>query len=179
LPVAILSFEQKALSQWDWQILADFAHLVRAVIAGALSVWKMGKELSPDEDYFNNSEEAGKTAGGTSNVHVLKPHAKTAVFIFGLAILAIVDDRSRNFDRLADLAAAETRIGILVDLLADALLDHLRLGGLRGILRSLIGGLGKRRNTHRAENSEHDQRLTHHSLLGIRGNGGFKQENLG
>jgi anaerobic C4-dicarboxylate transporter DcuA len=83
---AILDYPSAAIDIMKISIPA----CIVGVIAGALSVWKMGKELSPEEDYFKHLEEAGMSAAGSPRVHVLKPHAKTAVFIFGLAILAIV-----------------------------------------------------------------------------------------
>ncbi len=64
------------------------------VLAGALSVWKKGKELKDDPEFLKKMKDPqfastidAETAGNKAQV---KPGAKTAVLIFGIAILVIV-----------------------------------------------------------------------------------------
>lgn len=59
------------------------------VVAGAASVWKMGKDLSGDEAFLKPDAAAGLHEKDQAVTTIL-PGAKTAVFIFGLAIIAIV-----------------------------------------------------------------------------------------
>ena len=59
------------------------------VIAGALSVWKMGKDLTVEE-VMQIEANYLKDANGKQKQQEIKPHAKTAVLIFATAILAIV-----------------------------------------------------------------------------------------
>ena len=56
----------------------------------------------------------------------------------GLSGVAAAGRRSGDFHGLADFAAAEARIRVFVDLLAHALLDHLRLGRLPRICRGCV-----------------------------------------
>jgi anaerobic C4-dicarboxylate transporter DcuA len=63
------------------------------IIAGVISVWKKGKELNEDPEFLEKmkdpefAESIDKTAESNRE---LKPGAKTAVLIFGFAILLII-----------------------------------------------------------------------------------------
>lgn len=64
------------------------------VLAGALSVWKMGKELDKDPVFLEKIKDPvflkSLELMDSHNKRVIKPGAKTAVAIFGLAIVIIV-----------------------------------------------------------------------------------------
>lgn len=63
------------------------------IIAGVISVWKKGKELSEDPEFIEKMKdpEFAESIDKTSDSNrELKPGAKTAVLIFGLAILLII-----------------------------------------------------------------------------------------
>lgn len=64
------------------------------VLAGAASVWKMGKELHNDPEFLEKMKDpmfaASVDAGEAGIKKSLKPGAKTAVFIFTALILAVV-----------------------------------------------------------------------------------------
>ncbi|HWB27129.1 MAG TPA: anaerobic C4-dicarboxylate transporter family protein [Chitinophagaceae bacterium] len=64
------------------------------VLAGAISVWKMGKELHEDPEFLEKMKDpmfaASVDAGEAGIKKSVKPGAKTAVFIFGMTILLVV-----------------------------------------------------------------------------------------
>jgi anaerobic C4-dicarboxylate transporter DcuA len=63
------------------------------VIAGSLSVWKMGKELNQDPEFLEKMKDPEFAASIDSTItseRTIKPGAKTAVAIFGAAILLVV-----------------------------------------------------------------------------------------
>lgn len=64
------------------------------VIAGAISVWKMGKELHDDPEFLERMKDpmfaSSVDASEAGIKKSLKPGAKTAVLIFGITILLVV-----------------------------------------------------------------------------------------
>jgi len=64
------------------------------VFAGAVSVWKMGKELYEDEEFLEKMKDPAFAvsidAGETGFKTPLKPGAKISVIIFGITILLVV-----------------------------------------------------------------------------------------
>jgi anaerobic C4-dicarboxylate transporter DcuA len=64
------------------------------VLAGSLSVWKMGKDLNKDTEFLEKMKDPefvkSIEASQESKFIAIKPGAKTAVAIFGVAILLIV-----------------------------------------------------------------------------------------
>ncbi|MES2647143.1 MAG: anaerobic C4-dicarboxylate transporter family protein [Bacteroidota bacterium] len=64
------------------------------VLAGVASVWKLGKDLDNDPVFLSKLKdpefEKSFLHAGVIAFKAIKPGAKTAVFIFGLAIVAIV-----------------------------------------------------------------------------------------
>jgi anaerobic C4-dicarboxylate transporter DcuA len=67
---------------------------VIGVIAGALSVWKMGKDLDKDPVFLEKMKDPEFVKSleviGDSKQRTIKPGAKTAVAIFGVAVFTIV-----------------------------------------------------------------------------------------
>jgi anaerobic C4-dicarboxylate transporter DcuA len=67
---------------------------VIGVIAGAFSVWKMGKDLDKDPVFLEKLKDPEFVKSlesiSDSNKRAVKPGAKTAVAIFGVAVLIIV-----------------------------------------------------------------------------------------
>ncbi len=64
------------------------------VLAGSASVWRMGKDLDKDPAFLTKLQdpefEASLSSSLNNSARSIQPGAKTAVAIFGLAILAIV-----------------------------------------------------------------------------------------
>jgi anaerobic C4-dicarboxylate transporter DcuA len=63
------------------------------VIVGSLSVWKKGKELENDPEFLEKMKDpefAASIDTVSASKQTLKPGAKTAVLIFGIAILLVV-----------------------------------------------------------------------------------------
>ncbi len=87
---AVLASPAAALSIMKICVPACFI----GVLAGALSVWKMGKELDADPEFhekmkdpkFSESIRSDKKDGDK----IIKPGAKTALFIFCIAILMVL-----------------------------------------------------------------------------------------
>jgi anaerobic C4-dicarboxylate transporter DcuA len=64
------------------------------VFAGAISVWKMGKELNEDSEFLEKMKDpafAASVDASEAGIRTpLKPGAKTSVIIFGITILLVV-----------------------------------------------------------------------------------------
>ena len=64
------------------------------VLIGALSVWKMGKDLNDDPEFLEKMKDPefarNLEAGSAGNQQPLKPGAKISVIIFGIAIIMIL-----------------------------------------------------------------------------------------
>ncbi len=83
---AILSYPSAAIDIMKISIPS----CIIGVVAGALSVWKMGKDLDDDAVYKRQVTLSPPEHETSLKQHSIKKGAKTAVFIFGLAIIAIV-----------------------------------------------------------------------------------------
>lgn len=87
---AILLFPGASLSIMQVCIPACFI----GVLVGALSVWKMGKDLKDDPEFQEKMKDPAfaKTIDGevTSATKEIKPGAKISVVIFGVAILLVM-----------------------------------------------------------------------------------------
>jgi anaerobic C4-dicarboxylate transporter DcuA len=87
---AILAFPGASVTIMQICIPACFI----GVLAGALSVWKMGKDLDKDPEFLEKMKDPAfaasmdESAKGTQRE--IKPGAKVSVAIFGLAILTII-----------------------------------------------------------------------------------------
>lgn len=74
-------------------MLISIPACIAGVAAGCLSVWKMGKNLGDDPLFIQkmqNPEFAATLDAPAASLKAVKPGAKTAVAIFGVAILLIV-----------------------------------------------------------------------------------------
>lgn len=87
---AILVFPGASLSIMQVCIPACFI----GVLVGALSVWKMGKDLKDDPEFQEKMKDPAfaKSIDGeaTSSTKEIKPGAKISVVIFGVAILLVM-----------------------------------------------------------------------------------------
>jgi anaerobic C4-dicarboxylate transporter DcuA len=87
---AVLAFPGASLEIMKIGIPACFI----GVMVGALSVWKMGKDLDKDPEFLErmkNPEFAkGLEATSDSTTKEIKPQAKIAVLIFGIAIIMVL-----------------------------------------------------------------------------------------
>lgn len=87
---AVLAFPGASLEIMKVCIPACFI----GVMVGALSVWKMGKDLDKDPEFLakmKNPEFAKSVESeSASAIKEIKPQAKIAVFIFGIAIIMVL-----------------------------------------------------------------------------------------
>jgi anaerobic C4-dicarboxylate transporter DcuA len=87
---ALLTFPGASLEVMKICIPACFI----GVLVGALSVWKMGKDLDKDPEFLAKMKdpEFAKSidADTASTATEIKPQAKTAVLIFGIAIIMVL-----------------------------------------------------------------------------------------
>jgi anaerobic C4-dicarboxylate transporter DcuA len=87
---AILAFPGASLVIMKVCIPACFL----GVLAGAISVWRMGKDLNKDPEFLEKMKDPAFAASlnneETGEKREIKPGAKISVIIFGLAILVII-----------------------------------------------------------------------------------------
>src|SRR6476659_1740707 len=131
---AVLAFPGASLEIMKICIPASFI----GVMVGALSVWKMGKDLDKDPEFLAKMKDPAFAksidAENVSSAKDIKPQAKIAVLIFGIAIIMVLiggafpnlvpnmSEGTENFSVAADGSLKMVTIIEIVTLSAAALI---------------------------------------------------------